>query len=172
MHAFSGNGFMSSFFRKSKVHCWKIMKTSDEFEEAFKLLGNSKGCLDTLLDCLEKYASKMYDFSDTGVNRVRFKIFEKKYQEDNKIVDISLLPPFCSTLRLHILRANTIVYLWKQTQNAIIYVPDITTNGWINYDEIKWVEPVFPQEIEILVIDFSSDIDDVFGSYVETDEEY
>ena len=29
MHAFSGNDFMSSFFRKSKVHCWKIMKTSD-----------------------------------------------------------------------------------------------------------------------------------------------
>ena len=29
MHAFSGNDFMSSFFRKSKVHCCKIMKTSD-----------------------------------------------------------------------------------------------------------------------------------------------
>ena len=49
MHAFSGNDFMSSFFRKNKVHCWKIMKTSDEFEEAFKLLGNSKGCHDALL---------------------------------------------------------------------------------------------------------------------------
>ena len=48
MDAFSGNDFMSSFFGKSKVHCWKIMKTSDGFEEAFKLLGNSKGCHDTL----------------------------------------------------------------------------------------------------------------------------
>ena len=78
MHAFSGNDFMSSFFRKSKVHCWKIMKTSDEFEEAFKLLGNSKGCHDTLLECLKKYVCKLYGFSDTSVNRVRFKIFEKK----------------------------------------------------------------------------------------------
>ena len=59
MHAFSGNGFMSSFFRKSKVHCWEIMKTSDEFEEAFELLGNSKGCHDTLLQCLEKYICKL-----------------------------------------------------------------------------------------------------------------
>ena len=59
MHAFSGNGFMSSFFRKSKVHCWEIMKTSDEFEEAFELLGNSKGCHDTLLECLEKYICKL-----------------------------------------------------------------------------------------------------------------
>ena len=58
------------------------------------------------------------------------------------------------------------------SQNAIIDVPDITTNGWINYDEIKWVESVFPQDIENLVVDYSSDIDDVFGSDVETDEEY
>ena len=29
------------------------------------------------------------------------------------------------------LRANTIAYLWKQSQNAVIDVPDITTNGWI-----------------------------------------
>ena len=54
------------------------MKTFDEFEEAFKLLGNSKGCHDTLLECLKKYVCKLYGFSDTSVNRVRFKIFEKK----------------------------------------------------------------------------------------------
>ena len=79
-----------------------------------------------MTQCLAKYVCKLYGLSDTTVNRVRFKIVEKKYQNDNKIVDISLLPPYCSTLRLHILRANTIAYLWKQSQNAII---DITTNG-------------------------------------------
>ena len=122
-----------------------------------------------MTQCLAKYVCKLYGLSDTTVNRVRFKIVEKKYQNDNKIVDISLLPPYCSTLRLHILRANTIAYLWKQSQNAII---DITTNGQINYDEIKWVESVFLQDIENLVVDYSSDIYDVFGSDVETDEEY
>ena len=122
-----------------------------------------------MTQCLAKYVCKLYGLSDTTVNRVRFKIVEKKYQNDNKIVDISLLPPYCSTLRLHILRANTIAYLWKQSQKAII---DITTNGQINYDEIKWVESVFLQDIENLVVDYSSDIYDVFGSDVETDEEY
>ena len=68
--------------------------------------------------------------------------------------------------------ANTIAYLWKQSQNAIIDVPDVTTNGWINYDETKWVKSAFPQDIENLGVDYSSDIDDVFGSDVETDEEY
>ena len=43
--------------------------------------------------------------------------------------DISLLPPCCGTLKIHILRVNTIAYLWKQSQNAIINVPNITTNG-------------------------------------------
>ena len=100
------------------------------------------------------------------------KYLKKKYQKDNKIVDISLLPPCCGTLRLHILRENTIAYLWKQSQNAIIDVPDITTNDLINYDEIKWVESIFPQDIENLVVDYSSDIDNIFGSDVETDGEY
>ena len=78
MDTFSGNDFMSSFFCKSKVYCWKIMKTFDEFKEAFKLLGNCKGCHDTLLECLENNVCKLYGFSDTSVNRVCFKIFEKK----------------------------------------------------------------------------------------------
>ena len=33
-------------------------------------------------------------------------------------------------------------------------------------------ESVFPQDNENLVVDYSSDIDDVFGSDVKTDEEY
>ena len=105
------------------------MKTSDEFEETFKFLENSKGCHEILLECLEKYVCKLYGFIDTSVNHERFKIFLKKYQKDNRIVDISLLPRYCSTLRHHILRANTRAYLWKQSQNAILDVPDITTNG-------------------------------------------
>ena len=44
------------------------MKTSDEFEETFKFLENSKGCHETLLECLEKYVCKLYGFSDTSVN--------------------------------------------------------------------------------------------------------
>ena len=74
--------------------------------------------------------------------------------------------------KFQILHGNTIAYLWKQSQNAIIDVPDITTNDLINYDEIKWVESIFPQDIENLVVDYSSDIDNVFGSDVETEEEY
>ena len=98
MHAFSGNKFTSSVFRDIKVHCWKIKKISVEFEEAFKLLGGFKGSHETLLECLEKYFCKLYGFGDTSFNRVRFKVFEEKYQKDNKIVDILLLPPCCLLL--------------------------------------------------------------------------
>ena len=44
------------------------MKTSDEFEGVFKLLGNSKECHDTLLECLEKCVCELYGFSDKSVN--------------------------------------------------------------------------------------------------------
>ena len=69
MHAFSDNDFMSSFFLKSKVHYWKIMKTSDEFEEAFKLLGNSKGCHDTVSSeiCLQIIRFKWYNCQSSAL---------------------------------------------------------------------------------------------------------
>ena len=67
MHAFFGNDFMSSFFRKSKVHCWKIMKTSDNSRKHLNYWEILKGVM-TLLVFREIYVCKLYGFSDTSVN--------------------------------------------------------------------------------------------------------
>ena len=40
-HAFTGNDFLSSFFRKGKPLCWKVMKQSIKFEEGFHGLGEN-----------------------------------------------------------------------------------------------------------------------------------
>ena len=49
MHAFFGNDFMSSFFRKSKVHCWKIMKTSDNSRKHLNYWEILKGVMTLLV---------------------------------------------------------------------------------------------------------------------------
>ena len=38
-HAFTGNDYISLFFRKSKEHCWKILQSNHEFNECFESLG-------------------------------------------------------------------------------------------------------------------------------------
>ena len=39
LHAFSGNDYLSSFFRKGKASCWKKMCAKEEFVSALSLLG-------------------------------------------------------------------------------------------------------------------------------------
>ena len=39
MHAFSGNDYISSFFRKGKLMIWKLLLKNDKFMEAFADLG-------------------------------------------------------------------------------------------------------------------------------------
>ena len=39
-HAFTGNDYVSTFFRKNKIVCWKHMAKNENFVEAFSSLGN------------------------------------------------------------------------------------------------------------------------------------
>ena len=39
-HSFTGNDDVSSFFRKGKATCFKVMKANTQFSEAFTSLGN------------------------------------------------------------------------------------------------------------------------------------
>ena len=40
-HAFIGNDYFSSFFKRGKQGCFKVMKQCDEFINAFRLLGEN-----------------------------------------------------------------------------------------------------------------------------------
>ena len=38
-HSFTGNDYVSSFFRKSKSHCWQVVERNNRFVEVFMRLG-------------------------------------------------------------------------------------------------------------------------------------
>ena len=59
VHAFSGNDYISSFFRKSTFLCWKIMKLSDKFKVMFIDLGNTWTITNDLLEGLEEHVCKL-----------------------------------------------------------------------------------------------------------------
>ena len=101
---------------------------------------------------------------------------KKKHKRHNKIIDLSLLPPCKSVLRLHIKRANTVAYLWRNASIPTIEFPSLTENGWATTGDSEWIEEAFPAEVEDLITrdqDNGKNEDD-YGSDVENsdDEDY
>ena len=112
LHAFTGNDYLSSFFRKGKERCWKLMQKYEEFEVCFTKLGSEPNLSEDLFESFEEYTALLYGVKSKSINEARWKIFEKKHKRHNKIIDLSLLPPCKSVLRLHSKRANAVAYLW------------------------------------------------------------
>ena len=53
LHAFTGNDFVPSFFRKGKLKCWKILQKFSKFKDCFSQLGAESDLSDSLFDELE-----------------------------------------------------------------------------------------------------------------------
>ena len=54
-------------------------------------------------------------------------MFDKKYAQKNKVIDLSLLP----------------LKIWKSAVNPIVSAPEINENGWTVTGDIEWVEQIF-----------------------------
>jgi hypothetical protein len=107
VHAFTGNDYVSSFFRKGKKICWRIVKDSQDFLNAFRSLGSADSVDENTRAILEKYVCVMYGEKQiSSVDDARRKIFWKNFAKDHKVTDLSLLPPCKSSLLKHIQRAN------------------------------------------------------------------
>ena len=53
-HAFTGNDYVSSFFRKGKFKCWQLVEKYQKFQRAFTGLGLSWTLSDELFEQLEE----------------------------------------------------------------------------------------------------------------------
>ena len=54
-HAFTGNDFVSSFFRRGKEKCCQCLRKNRKFEKAFASLGSSWIVCEELLSLLEEF---------------------------------------------------------------------------------------------------------------------
>jgi hypothetical protein len=170
-HAFTGNDYVSSFFRKGKQVCWKNMKNSTKFIKAFGQLGESWELKEdsALFSLIEEYTCLLYGFKEKSVDVVRAAMFEKKYLKDGKIVDMAVLPPCESVLFLHTTRANFVAKIWRSSLVGMHNTPSITEHGWNADGSPTWVADTFPDNIcEILCETSLDDIDED----LEEDEEY
>ena len=77
----------------------------------------------------------------------------QKYSSISKVIDLAVLLPCRSVLYLHAQRANYVAKIWKSSNLAWHDKPDINDNGWLENGEIDWVETVFPDDIEDILVD-------------------
>ena len=100
LHSFTGNDYVSSFFRKGKKRCWKLIKDSSEFLQVFGSLGQVNDLTEELFIKLEGFVCVLYGRKRClSVYKARSEIFREKLNKKNQIVDLSLLPPCRSSLK-------------------------------------------------------------------------
>ena len=80
-HAFIGNDYVSSFFRKGKMTCWKIIENNDRFEEFFSELGLGLQIDDNITMLAEEYVIRLYCGRSKDLDAFRYNIVNTQIKE-------------------------------------------------------------------------------------------
>ena len=174
-HSFTGNDYISSFFNKGKKKWYELLDGKVKFQDAMSQLGNTWNLSDDLLNKIQQFVCQIYGSRKEKVNDTRYELFHRKYNNQNKIVDMSSLPPCESVLKLHIMRANYVACLWKKSKIAMIDLPNVIYHGWQPDGQIQWIQDdnIYPQDVEdILFDDKNYDVDDVGDEDGESDDDF
>ena len=167
-HALTGNDYVTSFFCKGKLHCWKVLEKSERFLAAIQRLGATWELPSYTFQQVQAYACVLY--GNTKCKSVT-DMFNKKYTQKNKVIDLSMLPPCESALMLHCKRANDVAKIWESALNPIVHAPEIYENGWTVTGDIEWVEKIFPNNVEAILMDDEYKETYDFDSKIESDSE-
>lgn len=123
-HAFTGCDYNAAFFRKGKKRPYKLLKSSADFQEAFKGLSriNEDNCKD-IFDKIEEFLCHLYGLKKIkSVDEARFVLFNKAYtfkdthdisQISTTNVDGSNLRPCKAELQKQLQRAAYISNIWS-----------------------------------------------------------
>ena len=144
LHAFTGCDSTSAFMRKGKKGPLQILRRYTQYVKVFQQLGEeAKNLSEIDLSSLERFVCAMYGkptFSD--IDKVRCAMFQSRYEPKSSQktfsisngIDLSLLPPCKSSLRMHSLRANYQCYIWKHSHIALTKIPSPIGSGWKQND--------------------------------------
>ena len=79
-------------------------------------------------------------------------------KSENKVIDLSTMPPCFSSLFLHLQRANYVPRIWKLILYASLSLPGNTDQGWDEDGRIKSIQQPLVDDITELLM-FDNDID-------------
>ena len=158
LHCLTGCDTTSAFVRRGKLSPLKLVKKKPDYADVLAQLGEQHECSNELVDGVEQFVCAMYGSPmSADINKLRFDIFCKKNQGSGNILDSSnsidmiLLPPCKSSLKMHVLRVNYQTYIWNHANEKDPKLPDKERSGWrIGSDgvEIVWTEAaIVPQQL-------------------------
>ena len=104
------------------------------------------------------YVCMLYGQNEKDINAAISKMFLQKHSSTSNVIDLAVLPPCRSVLYLHAQRVNYVAKIWKSSNLAWHDMPYIKDNGWLENGEIDWVENVFPDDIEDILVDPEFDV--------------
>ena len=76
-HAFTGNDYISSFFKLGKQGCFKVMKQCEEFINALRLLGEDWELKAELIVAMESFVCHLYGYKDIDIKKSEKKCLTK-----------------------------------------------------------------------------------------------
>ena len=107
---------------------------------------------------LERFVCSLYgNHKVTSVNNLRNNIFLQKFEKENKIIDLSLLPPCEANLKYHIMRAFSVALMFRNANQLILNLEDPINHGWDERGRVKWSTACYPDEISQLPINHAED---------------
>ena len=124
-HSFTGNDYVSLFFRRGKEKCWQILGKS-RLQSTLSLLEENWTTSDDLLSTLEEYVCQLYGFRCKNIDTVLYKLFTKKYTQENNIIDMTALPSCRYVLKLDTMRANTVPAILNRSTSPIIELSQLS----------------------------------------------
>lgn len=167
-HAFSGNDYVSSFFRKGKKTWWKVIKDDEHLLKAFAELGNEQQISSVILDELQRATCAVYNQRRyKRVNEARASLFWSQFHH-GKIADLSALPPCESALALHGARSNYVARMWRLAHKAQQSLDTPVNHGWKEDLSIHWVDIPYPHDVvELLCNKAGEDREEELSGYSE-----
>ena len=99
---------------------------------------------------LEEFVCHICGMQKKDVNEVRFVKYYSKYQNANKVVDISTLLPCWSVV--HSKRANYFACILLRCLEPSFELPSIADHGWDQNANIWWIKEPFPKDIEEILM--------------------
>ena len=152
-----------------KKKCFVVLEKKIKFQEALTSLGNTWEVTPEMFTAVQGFICAIYG-STKNINEVRFDLFYQKYQNQNKIVDMSTLPPCERVLFLHVKRPNYIASIWKKANVAKPVLPPVTDHGQNEDGNLTWTSEVFPEEVEEILFDDEFGTNDYIDDSGESDD--
>ena len=151
-HAFSGNDYISGFFRKGKSRGWKCMVKTEKFAQLFADLRKSWEFEKSHALLLEEFLCNFYGCKCRTINLIWYKMFHKRVTQNEQAPGISLLPPCRLVFQIHARKAIFVANMWRSTPTVWLLLPNFTRFGWEADGFPIWINEAYPDYVSELLL--------------------